>query len=157
MNRRENDHKSIKNSGNTGSTMIETLVSFTVLFVVLAALYGIVAFSSELYMRSVDISRLQQRFYREIYKKQTSIDDSFVEVKSYSGGIGSGKAKLILNLDTTKTNENNYNANSSIAQSSVNMSRISVNSYVCKEGTSTDGSPTTVIMPKAVMFSYDKE
>ena len=91
---------------NKGSTMIETLVSFVVLFLVLGALYSIVSFSTELYMRSVDISRLQQKFFREIYKSR-DYDDSFVERKKYgpnevdtdNGEKLAGNAGLILALD----------------------------------------------------------
>ena len=47
---------------NNGSTMVETLVSFTVIAIVMAALYAIVSFSSELWMNSIDASRVQQHF-----------------------------------------------------------------------------------------------
>ena len=39
--------KNKKVNKNAGSTMVETLVSFVVLFIVLAGLYGIVSFSSD--------------------------------------------------------------------------------------------------------------
>ena len=71
---------------NSGSTMVETLVSFVILFLILASLYGIVAFSSELYMRSVDTSRLLQRFTREINKKDELIGtgtDPFIKKEEY--------------------------------------------------------------------------
>jgi hypothetical protein len=77
-----------KRINHKGSTMVETLVSFVVLFIVLAALYNIVVFSSELYLRSVDTSRLQQKFYREIYKKDDRLDTSFITKTRYIKGFG---------------------------------------------------------------------
>lgn len=140
--------------------MIETLVSFTVLFAVLAGLYSIVAFSSELYMRSVDISRLQQRFYREIYKSQTSLlSSTLVTSTEYKAGYrpsGSEStdryAGIHLTLDTEKTNENNYST-TTIGQSSVNMSKMGLTSFVCN--TSAGTSDATTITPKAVTYTYN--
>lgn len=149
-----------KQKKNSGSTMIETLVSFTVLFVVLAGLYGIVAFSSELYMRSVDISRLQQRFYREIYKTPAAISSgSLVTVTEHKAGYRptgsdptSKYAGINLTLDTEKTNENNYST-STLGQSSISMSKMGLTSFV--SNTSAGTGETTSITPKAVMFTYN--
>lgn len=153
---------------NKGSTMIETLVSFVVLFLVLGALYSIVSFSSELYMRSVDISRLQQRFFKEIYKSR-NIDDSFVEIKKYgpnevdtdAGETLAGNAGLILSLDKTKTDQRNYNHDTNLSESYISLKNIGATTYVCIEGENTTGSTDedsvkNGIKPKAIVFSYKK-
>ena len=57
-----------KLNNNDGSTMIETVVSFVILMIVFAALYGMVRFSSNLRMRAVDTANLHSQFYSEIYK-----------------------------------------------------------------------------------------
>ena len=136
-----------------GSTMVETLASFVVLFIVLAALYGIVTFSTELYMRSVDMSRLQQRFFQEIYKK--NIDTTFIDratfVKGYGGQVdlnGETCEHAALNF-VIKTD--GYSMPDAMKNSEISMDKISVTSYVCKEDNDGNG-----ISPKAVIFEYEE-
>ena len=145
----------IKGIGNEGSTMIETVVSFVVLVMVLAGLYGVVLFSSNLYMKSVDTSRLQQRFYRELYKKDLT-SNAFITITEYESGSGfdgtdyDGKhVSLILSLDKEKTDLSNYGTHE---DDYIIMDRIGVNSYVCS-----DESIETLqlIAPKAIQFVYD--
>ena len=153
---------------NKGSTMIETLVSFVVLFLVLGALYSIVSFSAELYMRSVDISRLQQKFFREIYKSR-DYDDSFVERKKYgpnevdtdNGEKLAGNAGLILALDQNKTDPRNYNNSDKVKGSYIALKNIGATTYVCIEGKNTTGntdgdSVKNSVTPKAIVFKYHK-
>lgn len=153
--------EAIRDRRNAGSTMVETLVSFVVLFAVLGALYGIVVFSSELYMRSIDISRQQQRFYREIYKKKTAFNVlGPVSRTEYSAGNGvsangnynPNHAGLVLELDTTKTDPANYNDSDSLKNSYVSLDSIGVTSYVWTDET----VDTTAIAPKAVHFAFDE-
>ena len=142
--------KRIKN--HKGSTMVETLVSFVVLFIVLAALYRIVTFSSELYFRSVDTSRLQQRFYREIYK--TDPDDSFIEktrfVKGYGGKV-EDNGEICEHAGLTLIIVNDGNLPSGVENSEIALNQIGATSYVCKEDNSGNG-----IVPKVVNFFFDK-
>lgn len=154
--------KSIPNRRNAGSTMVETLVSFVVLFAVLSSLYGIVVFSSELYMRSVDISRQQQQFYREIYKKKSAFNDlGPVRKTEYSAGNGvyangdynPNHAGLVLELDTEKTAPANYNDNDSLKKSYVSLDSVGVTSYVW---TDESAGNNTAVAPKAVHFAFDK-
>lgn len=155
----------VKNKNNNGSTMVETLVSFVVLFIVLAALYGIVSFSSELYMRSVDTSRLHQRFYREIYKfpsgpvtnpEAVSIDESFLEYEDYYPGYypsepdGHEYACLSLIFDTEKTDLSNYGSGDSrIADAYIDLKYTGVTSYVCVDEGAADEK---LILPKTLHF-----
>ena len=142
--------------GNAGSTMIETIVSFVVLVMVLAGLYGVVLFSSNLYMKSVDTSRLQQRFYREIYKKNVA-SNSFVTVTAYDPGTGfdgedydGHHASLILSLDKEKTDSTNYGALHE--NDYIIMDHIGGKTFVCSDSSVTEQE---LIAPKAVQFAYE--
>ncbi len=150
----------IMNKKNAGSTMIETLVSFTVLFAVLASLYAIVTFSSELYMRSVDISRLQQRFYREMYKKD-SASNSLITKTSYvagngvsEGGFEENHAGVVLILDTENTKPENYHDRSVYTTLDISMDHIKMDSYVWNEQPQDGQTEVTQIVPKAVVYEY---
>jgi hypothetical protein len=59
--------KKLKN--NDGSTMVEVLVSFTVLMIIMVSLYGIVRVSTNMLMKSKDFLTTQQEFSGEYYKK----------------------------------------------------------------------------------------
>ena len=146
-------------NNNTGSTMVETLVSFVVLFVVLAALYGIVSFSSELYMKSVDTSRVNQRFYREIYKYPLGkvadqVDDSYIKTSSYDPGFSSSEedngkyAGLTLILDIEKTSQDN-GINNGIRDTYINLDNVGVTSFTCND---TEAKEKELILPKALHF-----
>ena len=67
---------------NKGSTMVETLVSFVVLFIILGILTSAIYFASEIKMKAADIGRIQSDFNRQIYLKaayQNSADKYKVE------------------------------------------------------------------------------
>ncbi len=149
--------KKIKlNKDNRGVTMIETMISFVVLFIVLAALYAIVSFSTELYLQSVDASRLQQEFSKEIYKKKENIDPSFVTVREYSLDKNvvnyAGRPSIILSFDAEKTSADNYGNNPAMLNSYISMKYIGATTYVCTEEETAENK----IMPKAIEFHYDR-
>ena len=155
---------------NTGSTMVETLVSFVVLFIVLASLYGIVSFSNELYMKSVDTSRINQKFYIEIYKyplgKVTgAADDAYVKPVNYDPGYapadeddeengeeGDGEntkyAGLTLLLDTEKTKPENGIENA-IRDAYISLDNVGVTSFTCNDE---EAEEEELILPKAIHF-----
>lgn len=54
---------------NKGSTMVETLVSFVVLFIIMGILTSAIFFASELKMKASDIARIQSDFNRQIYQR----------------------------------------------------------------------------------------
>ena len=142
----------IMNSKQRGSTMVETLVSFVVLFLVLASLYGIVAFSSELYMRSVDTSRIRQKFYAEIYKKDDSLvtgTDTHIEKKQYkAGSYKQGSTDKYSALQLTLVEED---PNSALHDSRIRLSNISATTYEWKDDTLKD----KILLPKTVEYSYE--
>ena len=67
MRKRMFDSLKIHNN-NAGSTMVETLISFVVLVIVFAALFGMIRFSSNLRMRAIDTADVRESFNDEIYK-----------------------------------------------------------------------------------------
>ena len=150
--------KRISKENQKGSTMVETLVSFVVLFLVLASLYGIVAFSAELYMRSVDTSRLTQEFYKEIYKKDEFVGEGsnpFVIKKNYKAGFGATEGEeryaaleLTVNIDDT-----NFTGDPKMKNSRIKLSNTSAKTYVAHDETFEEKK---IIVPKAVRFEYSK-
>ena len=144
-----------KRIDHKGSTMVETLVSFVVLFIVLAALYNIVVFSSELYLRSVDTSRLQQKFYREIYKKDDRLDTSFITKTRYIKGFGgkySDGTNSYEHAALSLTIVNDGNLPDGMEKSEIYLNNIEVTSYVC-----TEDNNGNAIAPKVVNFKFDKQ
>lgn len=75
--RRNSIFKKTENQ-NRGTTMLETLVAFSVLMVILGVLYNIIAFCSVLRMQSADTNTSMQIFNREIYNSK-SVDSSITE------------------------------------------------------------------------------
>lgn len=144
-----------KRINHKGSTMVETLVSFVVLFIVLAALYNIVVFSSELYLRSVDTSRLQQKFYREIYKKDDRLDTSFITKTRYIKGFGgkySDGTNSYEHAALSLTIVNDGNLPDGMEKSEIYLNNIEVTSYVC-----TEDNNGNAIAPKVVNFKFVKQ
>ena len=93
---------------NRGSTMIETVVSFVVLMIVLAVLYSMVRFSSELRMRAVDSSTVQNSFNEQIYRSDgnmTNVDTYRYIGKHRSDEEGNEDSATVftLRLNTKKT------------------------------------------------------
>ena len=56
---------------NKGTTMFETLVAFTVLSIILVALFRMIMFSSELRMRASDMNSIMKTFNTELYSKDS--------------------------------------------------------------------------------------
>lgn len=54
---------------NRGSTMVEVLVAFLLVSIILGALYQVVKFSSNMYLKAVDMTRQVEAFEEEMYKK----------------------------------------------------------------------------------------
>lgn len=101
-----------KNKKNKGTTMVETIAAFTVLAVILAALYHIVKFSSDLRVLAVDTAHLNQLFLREVYKNDDMIDTNFVQMKSFTPGTAETETDSTvvfwLELDTSEDHEEMY-------------------------------------------------
>lgn len=101
---------------NEGSTMIEVLIAFLLVSIILGALYQVVKFSSNMYMKSVDMKRQIQAFETEMYKKP--IDSTKLDVTE-SG------TSLTLTLDRSigagKTGRGNVITAGNMALGTVNI------------------------------------
>lgn len=146
-------------TNNSGSTMVETLVSFVVLFLVLASLYGIVAFSSELYMRSVDTSRLIQKFTREINKKDELIGtgtNPFILKENYKAGYTKAGAEgnyAALEL-TVVVDDASFTGKEAMKNSRIKLNNTKATTYVCNDETYKEKK---IVVPKAVRYEYESE
>ena len=135
-----------KKLNNRGSTMVETLVSFTVVAIVLASLYAIVSFSTRLWMNSVDASNLQQSFTDEMYRKNPNTE--LVGKTSYKAGSvpetddGEKYANFILVPDD----------NSEAGQ--IYLNNISADYYFVKDE-AVDNEK--IAAPKAIIFKHKKQ
>ena len=97
---------------NSGSTMVETLVSFAVLVIVFAALFGMIRFSSNLRMRAVDTADVSSSFNGEVYK-QNGMEN--VDVHEYIGWHDSDNISMFnLKLDSEKTKQCNVDTTSNV-------------------------------------------
>ena len=76
----------LKNN-DQGSTMLETLVAFTVLMVILAIMYQMMAFSSDLRMKAADEATVERTFNQELYRTgEVEIYDK-IRKKTYDSSI----------------------------------------------------------------------
>ena len=76
----------LKNN-DQGSTMLETLVAFTVLMVILAIMYQMMAFSSDLRMKAADEATVVRTFNQELYRTgEVEIYDK-IRKKTYDSSI----------------------------------------------------------------------
>ena len=106
--------KIIKN--NSGTTMMEVLVSFVVLMIVMAALYGMVRISSNLRMRAVDTANIREEFNSEIYKNHSS---DKVDTYYYNGKCAPDR----LTMFTLKLSDSTDNSNLRVGTSSVDRTK----------------------------------
>lgn len=61
--------------------MLEIMVAFVVLMVIMAVLYGIIAFSSTLKMQSTDMSNAMKTFFKEVYNENNEDESSKIDVR----------------------------------------------------------------------------
>ena len=147
---------------NQGSTMMETLVSFVVLMIVLAALYTMVHFAMELKMRADDSARVRATFNAEVYKENPANNVKIIEYKGISAGDNKTMFTLKLSEETNPKNINiDYDGNSwedipdadkADITKSIRLPRIDATGYV-----STDPlvSSEKIATPKVLMFRYN--
>lgn len=92
---------------NKGMTMIEVLMGFTILILFLAGMSGIIAFSNNIVMRSVDLRKDMEVIQGEMYKT-SSIKENITEtptlVDDSGNSIGLSKAKVVA-YDSDKMKE----------------------------------------------------
>ena len=154
-----------------GTTMVETLVSFVVLALVLAALYGMVKISSELRMKAVDTANLNNSFNSVIYKNSIGTNDN-VRTVSYQGrklNDQTGKYQTLFffklsdetdprNIDSTISDPNApLPDSSSQIWSGIRLPHLDATAYICTDPI-TDTSKEQyegIVAPKAISFEYN--
>ena len=70
-----------------GSTMLETLVAFTVLMVILAIMYQMMAFCSDLRMKAADEAMVVRTFNQELYRVGEGEIYDKIRKKTYDSSI----------------------------------------------------------------------
>lgn len=140
---------------NRGTTMVETLVSFVVLMIVLAALYGMIRLSSNLRMRAVDTANIRTSFNAEIYKKNPSsnVDRYFYIGKSAPDNTTMFTLKLSSETDNSNLQVTETQVDRTRFSDSVRIPNTDAVGFVCTDPTVTDEN---LVPPKVVLFNYHK-
>ena len=137
-------------ANNSGETMVEMIVSFTVLAIVLLALGGMIYYSSVLRMRATDTSNVCSAFYQEIYKKTP--DSAQVYTYYYVGSHADDNTtmfKLVLSDDTDKDNLIDSRTKFTNA---IKVPNIDATGYKSRNPLITSEN---LVTPRAVLFTYN--
>ena len=137
---------------NKGTTMMETIVAFTVLVVILLALTRIIVFSSELRMRAMDTGRIMQTFNKCLYSNELNNGTGFDKVTKEHYDSSGAKATQAGGgvkgpLFYIKPKDNNVD---------LWVTDINAYSYTYNE---TDPSVNTenLTIPKAIVFVHESD
>lgn len=150
-----NGNKNRIKGDNRGTTMVETLVSFVVLMIVLAALYGMIRLASNLRMRAVDTANVRTSFNAEIYKKNPS---SNVERYFYVGKSAPDKTTMFTLKLSSQTNDLNLQVTGTTVDrtrysDSIRIPNTDAIGFVSKDASITEEN---LVPPKVVLFKYHK-
>ncbi|MCR5226882.1 MAG: hypothetical protein K6E27_06705 [Eubacterium sp.] len=142
-------------NNNKGSTIYEIVIAFVVILVVLAIIYKMISFSSELRMEAVDIRNAQLEFESELYKKTP--DTTKISVKKYvikeNSNTHNKMPVFVLKLDEEKTDvEANFMIESSGSGEVSQQNTLNLMDIVA-DGYSSKNSNVTII-PKAMKFRF---
>ena len=140
-------------SDNRGTTMIETLVSFVVLAIILAALYGMIRLATNMRIRAMDSESLTSTFNSEIYK---NTDLNGVDEYYYFGDSKDSSTMFMLKVED-KTNDRNLVTDSTssvdkdLYKDPIRLTKIDGIGYV-----STDSriESDNLVPPKVLVFKY---
>ena len=128
---------------NKGTTMFETLVAFTVLSIILVALFRMIMFSSELRMRASDMNSIMKTFNTELYSKGALVKVEREKYYTNNESLGEGKVKGPLFY--IKTDD----------ESELWVSDINAYGYSYKESTVEESDHMSI--PKALVFVHEKD
>ena len=162
---------------DSGVTMVEVLVAFTVRMIILGILYGMIAFSSILRMRAQDASAASNLFTQEMYNKanapQKVPDGSatiatpyeHITVKNYvttNEGDNDYTPLFYLTLSTEDTSTANLGSRGEAVLSQMktedywlSLYNIEAITYVFKPDATMDAEH--IIIPKAVKFIHKED
>lgn len=124
---------------NKGMSMVEVLVGFVVLSVIIAGVFHMIKFGSNMLYEGMDVKQSQQNFEKEIYK--TSRDDGLIDVKEIKA-LGAGDFVLRPSSNpagnaSQVSKESSINmfapVDESVAPEDVDELKINLNSYCYKE------------------------
>ena len=160
-------HKCVKD--NKGVTMMETVVAFTVLVIILAMIYQMVAFSSSLRMKAADMSHVVQTFNAELYRNGDPSDSGKVLMESYESSTKASDGPLFyfsLNTEKTDYDKNQYSSYEGVTgknevvdknpRNRLKFTQISADCYYFNpdDPLVSDGK---LIVPKAIKFIHKKD
>jgi len=142
---------------NKGNTMLETMVSFVVLMIVLAGLYAMIRFATDLRMRAMDSSRVQSEFGDQIYRTDNNMQN--VKAYKYIGKHANSEANdptvFTLKLSDTTNISKNF-CDDSITKSNVNSSiklpNINATGYV---STNPLVDSENLVPPRVLVFEHE--
>lgn len=149
--------KNNRTGNNKGTTMLETLVAFTVLMVILAVLYAIIAFCSELKMSATDMNNAMQEFSQELYNEgnrgNTSAPVLVTPIETTSSG-GTRSSLFYLKISDDMTAEEKTRNGITATDTSKKISLWQINAVMYKYN-----KPTSdyVIVPKAMDFVHKND
>ena len=152
VNMKESIYLKIKTGvSNKGTTMLETLVAFTVLMVILGVLYTVIAFCSELKMSATDINNSMQDFSVELYNNNTSKIDmgTYITREDEIAGVRRPMFYLKLSDDTNKE-LNGCNNIPAGYETELSLYNIYAKTYTYNQETSN-------VKPKAMNFVHKKD
>ena len=136
--------KNRKKMNNRGTTMIEVLVAFVVLSAIMGILYGIIAFSAELRMRSADASNVLKEFNREIYNETPA--SSVIDQKSFS--TSDNKALFYITTRELPDGSNSIK---------IPLTNLECTSYTYHVSGEESDRLEHVVIPKAVVFNHKSD
>ena len=163
MNKIVKTRKKLYNSvgNNSGASMVETIVAFTVLVIIFALMYQMISFCSTLRMKAADMETVLKTFNSELYRTGDFPDDGVVKRYPYKSLSASDGPILYFSLDRTATKaENGYAASEGVTKNNT-MTRLKMtdinlvcytydpNADIVKDGNLT--------IPKATTFEFEKK
>ena len=151
-------------SNNKGTTMVETVVSFVVLVIILAVIYQMIAYCSELRMKAEDVDKMTRNVNKALYKSTVSKETDLVEAKPYvtdakvKDGTEVIKGPLFyMEVDTEKTNSANVYSSVTKPDHRIWIMNINATGYKAVESGSSESDSTASPnqVPSVISFKYD--
>lgn len=135
---------------NSGETMVEMIVSFTILAIVMLALGGMIYYSSVLRMRATDTSDVCSSFYQAIYKKTPDADQ--VDAYYYVGSHADDNTTMFKFVLSDDTDDDNLRDIRTKFTNAIKVPNIDATGYKSKDPLITSEN---LVTPRAVLFMYN--
>ena len=146
---------------NKGTTMMETVVSFVVLVIILAVIYQMISYCSQLRMRATDEDNMIQAINKAMYKDTIDSGNDKVQCIQYStkpdvlSGADITEGPLFyMVVDYEETDpSNNYPAQSLDYRIWIN--NIDASCYKAIDMNAQNGSSADMVVPTVISFKYN--